>query len=181
MASTFSIEAQPDTDIWKKAPAHDVFNAPYKPLSTNPLPKFLSASITFSALYTTQFDQAGILLKFTRPSSPSTPRKWIKAGIELFNGAPASPPVAGASHAEEIKSGARPVTILVEKSESGSCLWVYQVDGDEKVPLREICWPFAENGGEGWELEVSAAVARPNKEVDGVLQAQFHDFDIKWA
>lgn len=69
-----------------------------------------------------------------------------------------------------------------EGDENGVSFWVYYVAEDgEELPLREICWVFGENNGEGVELEVSAAVARPNKDVKGELEAKFTDFDVKWS
>ncbi|PTB67702.1 hypothetical protein BBK36DRAFT_1115568 [Trichoderma citrinoviride] len=194
--ASFTVSAQPNTDVWKKPPSHDVFTAPYKSLSKKPLPKFLSATLTFTATYTHQFDQAGILLLFTRPSSSSsaTPRKWIKAGIEFFNGRPRLSTVCCdswadwsvadvSSSAADIQAGTKGVTILLERLDAhdGSCLWVYRVDGEEKTPMREICWPYGEdNGGEGWELEVGALVARPSKDVGSELEATFEGVDVKW-
>ncbi|KJZ71356.1 hypothetical protein HIM_09239 [Hirsutella minnesotensis 3608] len=87
-SSTFTLAADPDTDIWKKPPSHDVFTAPYRTLAKRPTRSFVSASLTFSAPYAHQFDQAGLLLIFARPSAPGTPRKWLKAGVELFDGLP---------------------------------------------------------------------------------------------
>ncbi|KAM6480421.1 hypothetical protein HDV62DRAFT_366331 [Trichoderma sp. SZMC 28011] len=189
--TTFTFSAPANTDVWKKPPSHDVFTAPYKSLSKNPFPQFKSASITFTSTYTHQFDQAGILLIFTKPSTP-TPRKWIKAGVEHFNGQPrlstvccdnwADWSVADASSAAEIQAGRKSVTILVERLDAhdGSCLWVYRVDGEEKVPMREINWPFGDNGGQGWELEIGALIARPAKDTTDSLEAKFQDFQVKW-
>ncbi|EHK24257.1 uncharacterized protein TRIVIDRAFT_31329 [Trichoderma virens Gv29-8] len=188
-ASAFTFSAPADTDVWKKPPSHDVFTAPYKSLSKNAFPQFKSASITFTSTYTHQFDQAGIVLVFTKPSLP---RKWIKAGVELFNGQPrlstvccdnwADWSVANANSAEEIQAGRKAVTILVERLDAhdGSCLWVYRVDGEEKIPMREICWPYGDNGGQGWELEIGALVARPTKDTTDDLEAKFQDFQVKW-
>ncbi|KAF3069458.1 Uncharacterized protein CFAM422_007340 [Trichoderma lentiforme] len=187
--STFTFSAPADTDVWKKPPSHDVFTAPYKSLSKNPFPQFKSASITFTATYTHQFDQAGIVLIFTKPSLP---RKWIKAGVEHFNGQPrlstvccdnwADWSVADAASASEIQTGRKAVTILVERLDAhdGSCLWVYRVDGEEKVPMREINWPYGDNGGQGWELEIGALIARPAKDTTDSLEAKFQDFQVKW-
>ncbi|KAL6880807.1 hypothetical protein J3F83DRAFT_719891 [Trichoderma novae-zelandiae] len=204
MASSFTFSAPANTDVWKKPPSHDVFTAPYKSLSKNAFSKFLSASLTFTATYTHQFDQAGIVLILTHPSSSSSPatpsntttttttRKWIKAGVELFNGQPrlstvccdnwADWSVANASSARDVQAGATAVTVLVERLDAhdGSCLWVYRVDGEERVPMREICWPYGENGGQDWELEVGALVARPSKDAGDELEARFEGVEVKW-
>lgn len=80
------------------------------------------------------------------------------------------------------------MTIRVDRGtdENGVSFWVYYVPqegegGEELLPLREICWVYGDNNGEGWELEVSAAVARPNKDVKGNLEAKFSNFDVKWS
>ncbi|GJN72556.1 hypothetical protein PLICBS_006629 [Purpureocillium lilacinum] len=171
MKTPFSIAANPDTDVWKKPPTHDVFNAPYLTHSRQPTTAFRSASLTFTSPYATQFDQAGLLLVFHPPSShlpfpannikspTDVPahRKWIKAGVEFFDGAPrlstvccdnwadwsvaslptttttttTTPSSADADQAlAEIVAGTRPVTITIAKetSSNGSCLWVHYVD-----------------------------------------------------
>ncbi|KAL7921833.1 hypothetical protein ACQKWADRAFT_294563 [Trichoderma austrokoningii] len=188
-SSSFTFSSPANTDVWKKPPSHDVFTAPYRSLSRNPLPQFQSASLTFTTTYTHQFDQAGLILVLTKPSAP---RKWIKTGVELFDGQPrlstvccdnwADWSVANASAAEDIKAGHKAVTILVERLDAhdGSCLWVYRVEGETKVPMREICWPYGEDGGRGWELEIGALVARPTKDTGDELAVTFQDFQVKW-
>lgn len=75
--------------------------------------------------------------------------------------------------------GKQPVTIRVEKD--GTTVWVCYVDGQgNKLPLREIAWVYGDNGGEGWELEVGALVARPNTDVKGPLEATFQALDVEW-
>lgn len=69
--------------------------------------------------------------------------------------------------------------------ELGLSLWVYQVvggeEGEEKVPLREVCWPFGLVGGpEAWEVRVEAYAARPNVEVGKDLTAEFRGFEVRW-
>ncbi|KAM0464951.1 hypothetical protein ACHAPV_001942 [Trichoderma viride] len=190
--SSFTFSSPANTDVWKKPPSHDVFTAPYHSLSKNPFSQFQSASLSFTTTYTHQFDQAGLILILTKPSAPSTPRKWIKTGVELFDNQSrlstvccdnwADWSVANASSAEDIKAGRKAVTILVERLDAhdGSCLWVYRVDGETKVPMREICWPYGEDGGKGWELEIGALVARPTKDTEDELEVKFQDFQVKW-
>lgn len=217
----FTLAAGPGTDIWKKPPTTDIFNgkfsfsrvkstrpvilnlsslgrkiAPYRPHSSGPLTSFLSTTVSFTAPYTTQYDQAGLLLTITKPSSPSTPRRWIKTGVEFYNGQPRVSTVCCDSYADwsvapvardladGIARGDKPVTVRVERAEdeNGVGFWVYYVpeDGSDAVPLREIAWVYAPDGGEGWEIEVSAAVARPNKDVKGQLEAKFSKLEVNW-
>ncbi|KAI9148125.1 hypothetical protein HJFPF1_11948 [Paramyrothecium foliicola] len=193
MEASFTLSAQPNTDVWKKAPSTDIFNAPYKPHTIAPVSHFRSATLSFTARYTNKFDQAGVLLILT---SPNQPRRWIKAGIEFFNDAPRASVVCCDRFADwsiadlnpayfpdtdAVTAGSKPVTIHVEKQTSGSgaALWVYLlVDGGKKIPLREIAWVYDEP--DKWELEVCAAVARPGKDVEGELEATFQDFNVKW-
>ncbi|KAK3116438.1 hypothetical protein LTR53_003164, partial [Teratosphaeriaceae sp. CCFEE 6253] len=86
--SPFTITAYPTTDIWRRAPDQgDVFNAPY--IYTTLTPAFFHRiAATVTVPWKTQFDQGGLLLAFPRPASEG-PWRWIKAGIEMFDGAPA--------------------------------------------------------------------------------------------
>lgn len=182
--------------------------APYKTNSSAPLSTFKSASITFTASYTTQYDQAGLLLIFHPPGSSSTsssssvPPKWIKTGIEFYNGSPRLSTVCCDNYADwsvaplpspsaenrPVAEGRQPVTVRIAKEgdENGIGFWVYYVPqgaGEEKrefVPLREIAWIYGLDKPEEWKLEVAAAVARPNKEVKGELEAKFWDFKVEW-
>ncbi|KAL6868725.1 hypothetical protein ACO1O0_000042 [Amphichorda felina] len=193
MQFPFTLAADPNTDLWRKPPSTDDCNAPSSPHSKGPLLSLLAASISFTCPYTTQFDQAGILLTFTHPSAPA--RKWIKAGIEFFQGRPrlsvvccdrysdwsvtGLPADSPAGLEEGITAGKAPVTISLEKD--GTTLWVYYVNAKgEKQALREIAWVYGENDGEGWEVEVGVLVARPNKDIKGQLEATFQSLDVEW-
>lgn len=79
--------------------------------------------------------------------------------------------------------------VVREGDEHGKSAWVYRLVLDEagnvkeKIPLREICWIFAdenENGGEDWVLEVSPLVARPEKTATSSLKVNFFDFKVEW-
>ncbi|KAL2022835.1 hypothetical protein VTK56DRAFT_4366 [Thermocarpiscus australiensis] len=216
---TFTITASPGTDIWRKPPTTDVFNAPTAPppgpptiRTTGPLQSFLSARLSLSFTWKEQYDQGGILLSFRRrndnPTSTAAadkstsppPPKWIKTGIEFYNGAPRLSTVAcdawadwsvadlggPGARARASASGSSSkgwTTVAVEKEgdEHGTSLWVYRVlDGGEKVPLREVCWVF---GGrpEEWEVEVAAMAARPAKGAGADLKVEFKGMEVRWA
>ncbi|KAF4967644.1 hypothetical protein FSARC_4839 [Fusarium sarcochroum] len=195
METPFTVKAQPGGDIWKQPPKTDVFTAPFRPHSIAPLKHFISATLTFRTSYTHQYDQACLLLSFTKPASPLAPRKWIKTGIELYNDHPRYSTVTCDSWADwsiervssdleaGVKSGEKSVTVKAQKVQDdlGVCLWIYRVDENgEKTPLRQTNWVYGDDGGEGWELEVSAAVARPNKEIKEDLEAKFDKFEVEW-
>jgi uncharacterized protein len=138
-----------------------------------------------------QFDQAGLLLRLTRPGAPT---KWLKAGVEFFEGQPRLSVVCcdrwadwsvaalpAGPQAEEIRTGARSVTVRAEKV--GEAFWVFYVDeAGVKTALREVAWFYGpEEGAAAWEIEVAALVARPNKEVEGPLEATFQALDVEWV
>ncbi|KAK4145964.1 uncharacterized protein C8A04DRAFT_26125 [Dichotomopilus funicola] len=147
---TFTIVAQPGTDIWRKPPSTDVFNAPTalppstpQPLRhTGPLTSFLSARISLNFTPLEQYDQGGILLSLRRrsdnnPSAP--PPKWIKSGIEFYNNYPRVSTVScdrwadwsvadlvpGSSSADSVSSTGKGketgwTTIQIEKDKDGN-------------------------------------------------------------
>ncbi|KAF2652673.1 hypothetical protein K491DRAFT_695387 [Lophiostoma macrostomum CBS 122681] len=86
----FTLRTRAGTDIWRKPPTHDVFDAPFhpSPLPPFPLKAFQRARITFVLPPTEtlrKFDQAGLLLVLTKPGQKS---KWLKTGIEYYQSTP---------------------------------------------------------------------------------------------
>ncbi|KAF4465139.1 hypothetical protein FALBO_8019 [Fusarium albosuccineum] len=190
----FTIEAKPGTDTWRKPPSCDVYSAPmYAPegiKTTNSLSKFKSASLTFKLPCQERYDQAGLILALRQAgTTPEIPPKWIKTGIEYYRDTPrigtvgtdawsdwSIAPVTTSSGS--YKNNETWVTVLVEKhvDEHGHSLWVYQVDGDHKVPLREINWPFGDE--EDWEVHVQAYAAKPG--TGEPFTATFKDLEVAW-
>ncbi|CZR47763.1 uncharacterized protein FPRO_13430 [Fusarium proliferatum ET1] len=196
METPFKWSAPPGSDIWKQPPSTDVFTAPFNTHSKNSLKKFISATLTFRTKYLHQYDQACLLLVFTNPNSP-TPRKWIKTGIELYNDHPRYSTVTcdqwadwsvekvGPENEAGVRSGEKCVTVKVQKVQDalGLCMWTYRIDEDgDKTPLRQTNWVYGDNGGEGWDLEIAAAVARPDpkKEIKEDLEVTFEKFEVEW-
>ncbi|GAW05652.1 hypothetical protein LENED_007524 [Lentinula edodes] len=156
MTSTFTITALPSTDIWRKPPSTNSFNAPTYALLPGaiPLKAFHRARITFSG---------------------STDR-WLKTGVEFYQDKVYLSTVSTLTYSDwsitppTTGDNAKSTTIEVrrEVDELGSSLWVYElVLGDsgevlERQPLREVTWFLAEE--DGWEVSVSAMAARPAKE-----------------
>ncbi|TLD29118.1 hypothetical protein PspLS_04232 [Pyricularia sp. CBS 133598] len=192
--SSFSIKAGPATDIWRKPPTKDIFNAPtHAPAGTKttaPLSTFKSAQVSFSFVPTEQYDQGGVVLSFNPPGGDwSAPKKWIKSGVEMLNGTPVVGTVACDRWADwsispaAMKPDGKTVdaTILLQKEgdENGISLWVYSVGADgAKTTLREVCWVFADDI-QDWELKVEAYAARPAKEVEE-LKVEFGGLDVTW-
>lgn len=194
----FTLTASPGTDIWRKPPSTDVWNAPHTAPQLRPLSTFRSSRTTFSAKWTKQYDQAGLLLAFYPPSCAPSPSsstlpkapKWIKAGLEFYNSSPrisvvacdawadwSVAPLAGAS-TETVT-----VEVVVEHDHHGSSIWIYQVveGSGERVPLREVCWVTGPDV-EDWSLGVAAFGARPaTGEEEEKLEVKFGNWDVVWG
>lgn len=126
------------------------------------------------------------MLTMTNPDKPDA-RKWIKTGVEYYEGQPRLSTVCTDNYSdwsvapvpnwEDIKCGKQAVTIEVEKEvgDDGSLyLWVNYIDElAKKTQLRQIGWVFGDNGGEGWELEIAAMAARPEKSAPDSFHAEF--------
>ncbi|KAH8895830.1 hypothetical protein GQ53DRAFT_33788 [Thozetella sp. PMI_491] len=204
--STFVLKAAPGTDIWRKPPSKDIFNAPTGAppgvaSNRSPLSAFVSARASVSFLWTEQYDQGGLLLSFRRKGSDpaAPPQKWIKTGIEFYNGKPmlstvscdawadwsVSPLTTSASDTSATAAAAKTwTTMLIQREQdgNGTGLWVYQVlDGGEKVPLREICWAFGDGSADDWEVEVLGMAARPAETATGELEVEVKDFEVTWS
>ncbi|KAK2031554.1 hypothetical protein LX32DRAFT_584621, partial [Colletotrichum zoysiae] len=185
----FTLSAPPDTDVWKKPPSHNVYSAPTKAVPTKSLSQFRSAKITFSADWSEQYDQAGLILTFDSLSGRE--RRWIKTGLEYYNGTPQLSTVSCHTWADwsiaplAAFGDTKSVTVLVEKAQDnlGLSLWVYYVNLDgTKEPLREVCWVYGDDdaSGKDWNLTVGALVARPSKDAKSDLEVHFKDFDVQW-
>ncbi|TGO64314.1 hypothetical protein BOTNAR_0089g00030 [Botryotinia narcissicola] len=182
----FIITAPPSTDIWRKPPITDAFNAPTNMASAIPLTSFLSSNITFSLPCKYRYDQGGLLLHLTKAGSKD---RWLKTGVEFYNGKPYVSTVGcdnfadwsiyptGLDPSEDVE-----VTVEVrrEGDENGKGLWVYWIKGEERIPLREVAWFFADE--EGWEIGVGAMACRPAKAAatnGESLEVKFWDFELK--
>ncbi|KAH7371657.1 hypothetical protein BKA66DRAFT_469242 [Pyrenochaeta sp. MPI-SDFR-AT-0127] len=175
----FTLSSPLGTDIWRKPPNIDVFTAPIhpSPLYKHLLRLFHGARITVSLPSVDslrQFDQAGLILHFTRPSTElkCTKDKWIKTGIEYYEGKPWVSTVGCDAWSDWsviplpiVDEESRP-KVTIEAERVGKSLWVYQIikgkevdsKAEEKLPLRELNWVFAEE--EGWEVGIGGFVAR---------------------
>ncbi|KAF2830894.1 hypothetical protein CC86DRAFT_402899 [Ophiobolus disseminans] len=180
-SSPFKLSAPSGTDIWRKPPSHNAFNAPTYPanLESHPLKSFSRARLTFTlppSSQLRQYDQAGLLLHFTKPGLPANQTKWIKTGIEFYLGKPYIATVgcdtwADWSLAPGPEGDVVGATIEAKREEDvlGRSLWVYWIvrDGEgkevERRPLREVNWAFTGEMEDGWSVGVGAYVARPTK------------------
>lgn len=95
---TLSLTTPPDTDIWRKPPFHDAFNAPIQYVAL-PLGSLKSARVTVKAEWKTRFDQGGLCLVLPNSSEGDGHsgdgkgsdkvgggRRWVKTGVEFMEG-----------------------------------------------------------------------------------------------
>ncbi|KAF2670687.1 hypothetical protein BT63DRAFT_424626 [Microthyrium microscopicum] len=205
-SASFKIHAKPGTDIWRKPPHADVFNAPTAippgvKSTSGPLNTFVSVQASVSFAWKERYDQAGLLLCLRKRSvseeqsvelTTAPPAKWIKTGIEFYNGKPMLSTVACDAWADwsvtprTMGAGASATatwtTLSIEKEqdENGVSLWVYHIDDlGEKIPLREITWVFGHDP-DRWNIEVLAMAARPEKSAIDILEVSIKDMAIEW-
>ncbi|KAF3923866.1 hypothetical protein ABW21_db0207446 [Orbilia brochopaga] len=193
----FAIHAGPSTDIWRKPPSTNAFNAPTVCLGNGPLKTFQRARLTFALprrSELTKYDQGGLLLHVKRADVPYGQDQWIKTGVEFYLDQPWIGTVSCDRWADwsitPLEQGDEDhvtATIEVERSadELGRSLWIYAVYGDRRVPVREVTWLFAADEEEKelvW-LEVRAYACRPLKKEgneEEKLQVKFLDFDVEF-
>ncbi|KAF5337557.1 hypothetical protein D9758_016680 [Tetrapyrgos nigripes] len=186
--SSFKISVPPSTDVWR-TPITNRFNAStHLLLSSGPVPlkSFNRTRITFSANWTTLFDQGGILLHLTpsksaKPAStgtsdPGFSDRWLKTGIEFNMDKPFLSTVGTYVYSDwsivptSETGGKTTIEVRREVDDTGTSLWVYQLvigdDGKElqRNPLRQVTWFFA--GEDEWLLDVRAMAARPASRED---------------
>ena len=186
LPSTFSLTCPSGTDIWRKPPDVDRFNAPilYQTLSLN---AFRRASVTLRATWSTLYDQGGLCL--VRPQSHrDEPRKWIKTGIEFTHGSPHISTVSCDRWADWslLSLEGSEVTIEMEREvkagQRTSTLWIYAIAKGERRPIREVTWAFESlEHAKSAEPEcwVGIYAARPSKDThDAELEVKFKDLEI---
>lgn len=191
----FNLSAPAGTDIWRKPPTHNAFNASTYPseLPTYGLESFQRAQLTFAlppSGQLRQYDQAGLLLHLTKPGVPANETKWVKTGIEFYYGKPYVATVGCDAWADwslvpmpGFKNGTQPGATIEARRERdalGKSLWIYWVMRDEsgketeKLPIREVTWFFAEE--DGWDVSIAGYVCRPTTEGgEEMLEAEFKE------
>ena len=156
--------------------------------TTIPLLSLASASVTFTAHYTHEFDQAGLAVFLHHPEASMS--KWIKLGVERFGGQPrpsvsccdnwadwcmASLPPATVA---PVTNGEQSLTFSIEKKEGA--LWVFFDGGSgERLAIREITWVYGLDDQEGWIADVAAFAARPSTDALSALDVTFSHFEVR--
>lgn len=178
--TSFTITPNVGVDIWRKPPSTHVFDAPmlYKII---PISNFLRTRVTVSAKWQTLYDQGGLV--FIMPQANGT-NKWIKSGIEFYNGQPFVSTVtadnwADWSLAETDKENPDELTLEFERNPKEDTLWVYIVKGDKKIPVREVTWALYDPNGNA-KCWVGVYVGKPTASAEGVqdLVVSFNDFQL---
>ncbi|KAK5718757.1 hypothetical protein LTR15_008491 [Elasticomyces elasticus] len=164
----FTITAFPVTDIWRRdsSPEGDVFNAPHLTTSV-PVSSFTSLKVEVTVPWKTQFDQGGLLIIFPAPKDDDgrTKGRWVKGGIEYFNGSPALG-VVGTDRFSDWSLAPMPssphsqTSATFEAVKDGTTLWVYVVVDGKRQALREIKWAFVDVADDE-ELKVGVYAAKP--------------------
>ncbi|KFY74360.1 hypothetical protein V499_05622 [Pseudogymnoascus sp. VKM F-103] len=181
--TSFTISADSPTDIWSKPGPPEVvtFNAPliYKPI---PLSKFQRARVTVTADWGTLYDQGGLV--FILPSSvEGQAGKWIKTGVEFYSDEVYVSTVVKDSWADwslvqaGIKDG-KVVTLEMERDAKEGTLWIYVIDGEKRIPLREVTWVLSGKEQEVW-VGVYAATPTTERGDRGKLVVEFKDWELE--
>jgi regulation of enolase protein 1 (concanavalin A-like superfamily) len=185
MTMAFTLSAAPGTDLWRKPPTTDISNATATSIhATIPQTAFVRAKISFSAVWGHRYDQGGLVLRLSKAGQPD---RWVKTGVEFYNDRAFISTVGCDRYADwsiyptgdEDANGNWTIEVKRENDENGKSLWVYWLNGKERVPLREVAWFFGEEGD--WDISVSAMAARPaSMEVTGgsELEVKFWGIEI---
>lgn len=179
LTKPFTIEARAKTDIWRPSAEDDVFNAPYIYKSVQ-VSSFKQIRVTVSGDWKTQFDQGGLFLSFPFHDGPI---RWIKAGIEYFEGQPVLG-VVGTDRFSDwslcpMGKGERKATFELRKE--GSTLWVYVVVNESRQPLREIKWAFIDSESQSnqqVDMHVGVYAAKPTADkgnAEAPIEVLFED------
>ncbi|KAL6895810.1 hypothetical protein HDV57DRAFT_480491 [Trichoderma longibrachiatum] len=173
ISRTVTIQVPPDTDIWRPSLSKHNFTAPYL-YTVLPASRFQSVRVTVTAPWKTLYDQGGLVVTFPDERNANRTR-FIKAGIEFNDGAPALGVVATdilsdwslspitAQQKEEKNAKA---TILVERDGTDAWVYVLEDEGGTRRALRQVTWAFNEDDAQGLAREVEVGIygAKPTEE-----------------
>lgn len=186
----FQIHTPAPTDIWRKPPGHDVFNAPmtYKAL---PISSFKRARVTATGDWKTLYDQGGLVLVLPAKKAGAQ-KRWVKCGIEFYNDVPRMSVVAADEWADWSLSplsgadeAAGRMTVEAERDQKGDGSWgsvlrISLVDQERgrMMPIREITWAFHDLD-EAEEMWVGVFAAKPTRDERDELVVNFEKFEIE--
>jgi uncharacterized protein len=176
LPTDFTISAKAKTDLWDKPPSTHSFDCPIL-YRTIKMSSFKRARVAVSAEWKDLYDQGGLCLIVRQPGDGTS--KWVKTGIELFDGAPhlstvATDPWSDWSLRPMPSSGGTGATVEMSREKDGS-LWIYLLEGVRRSPMREITSFFHGDGQE--ECWVGVYTAKPSG--TGDLEVSFSHLVIE--
>lgn len=159
LPTDFTISAEAKTDLWEKPPSTHSFNCPilYQEIK---LSSFKKARVAVTAQWKELYDQGGLCIIIHNADGS---RKWVKTGIEFVEDAPHISTVVTDRWSDwslkpMLSEGGVGATVELIREEDGS-LWVYQLEGVKRSPMREVTWFFEGDGNE--ECWVGVYAAKP--------------------
>ena len=190
---SFTLQARPNTDLWRKPPSRDTSTAPI--LYTALRHPFIAAEVTVAADWELEWDQGGLVIfagappgRVAIPSSPvitaadltsaaeseqlpayaaaAPASKWVKAGLEFYNGEPHASSVCATSEGGDwalaplSAQAHQRADLRVKLERVGYALLIWfedAVSGWKK--LREVTWFFW--GVEDKAVRVGVYASRP--------------------
>ncbi|TVY36787.1 Uncharacterized protein LSUB1_G004138 [Lachnellula subtilissima] len=164
---TFNLLAVAPTDVWRKPPNIDNFNAPIIYHSI-PISSFKSAHVTAKGEWMTLYDQGGLFLVLP-PKKGGEQKRWIKSGVEFYQGKPMMSVVA----ADEWADWSLLSLATRGEERNGSVTVEFGV----KTPIREISWAFWDVD-ESEELWIGMYAAKPISDARDTLAVHFEDFVV---
>lgn len=218
----FRLYIPPKTDVFASPALGYHFSAPilYTQITTA---KFKSARATISVPFkrpskelqvspgkALQFDQAGLIFVLPHPSLPKPSLdqpgsksnsetgihpKWVKAGIEVWEGDAWGSIVARDTWSDwslfelpstsseanpGILEGKEAMTVTLEADRVGDALMIYMaVEGGKRKPIRKVPWFFMQDETEetAW-IGIYGARPDPYNEAIGNLEVGFSDFTV---
>ena len=184
-STSFTLSPDPSapTDIWRKPgpPTVKTFNAPiiYKSVK---LQSFQRVRVTVSAPWSKLYDHGGLVLVLPTAGVEHTDQKWIKTGVEFYEGASYVSTVAADRWADWslVQAGIHDgkVTLEMERKKVDDTLWIFIVDGDKRIPIREITWALSETSVEDCWVGVYAATPTVPKGSEA-LDVQFEGWELE--
>jgi regulation of enolase protein 1 (concanavalin A-like superfamily) len=175
-STAFQLTAEASTDIWLKPVVSKTnkFDAPilYKTVSIS---SFKRARVTVSANWDTLYDQGGLILVF--PQANGT-KKWVKTGIEFFMDEVFVGTAAADRGADWSLSqvGIKDNEVTLELQSKDGSLWIYVIDGEKRIPIREVTWALSSSDDLG--MWVGIYCCRPSTSEEKLV-VDFRGFELE--
>jgi regulation of enolase protein 1 (concanavalin A-like superfamily) len=95
------------------------------------------------------YDQGGLIFVFPQPDRT---KRWIKSGIEFYLDQVFVNTVTADRGADIslVQTGLKGNEVALEARNEKGALWIYVVDGEKKVLVREITWALSDGDNTVW-------------------------------